>query len=145
MARAAGFAQAKFAQINLVSPKFDLLLTPLGFGFAAFLARRIFPNSQGSGIPQVIAAMQINEKQIRASLVSLRVALGKIAVMTLGLLCGASISGEGPTAQVGAAFMFSLGRIAHTSREAPFWLERRQTPQQPSIHRLRESCLASRN
>ena len=46
------------------------------------------------------------------SLVSLRVAAGKIAVMMLGLLCGASIGREGPTVQVGAAIMFAAGRRA---------------------------------
>ncbi len=48
----------------------------------------------------------------RLSLVSLRIAAGKIAVMMLGLLCGASIGREGPTVQVGAALMFAAGRRA---------------------------------
>jgi hypothetical protein len=34
----------------------SLLVTPLGLGLIACLTRRVFPNSQGSGIPQAIAA-----------------------------------------------------------------------------------------
>ena len=89
-----------------------LILTPAGFGLALFLARRFFQNSQGSGIPQVIAARALPDVESRLSLVSLRVAAGKIAVMMLGLLCGASIGREGPTVQVGAAIMFAAGRRA---------------------------------
>lgn len=48
--------------------------------------------------------------QSRLSLVSLRIAAGKIVIMMLGLLCGASIGREGRTVQVGAALMFAAGR-----------------------------------
>ncbi|MDB5653614.1 MAG: eriC, partial [Tardiphaga sp.] len=48
----------------------------------------------------------------RGPLVSLRVGFGKVVVMTLGLLCGASTGREGPTIQVGGAIMAALGRFA---------------------------------
>ncbi len=75
-----------------------------------FLARTVFPNSQGSGIPQVIAARQIEDAKLRNALVSLRTAFGKVVVMMIGLLCGASIGREGPTVQVGASIMGFIGR-----------------------------------
>ena len=50
--------------------------------------------------------------QARARLVSLRSAGGKMALLLLGLACGASIGREGPTVQVGAAIMFALGRLS---------------------------------
>jgi H+/Cl- antiporter ClcA len=121
MARLADGAQAKFQQILALAPHIGLFVTPLGFGIAALLARNVFPNSQGSGIPQAIAALQIEGREARAPLVSLRVAFGKIVVMTLGLLCGASTGREGPTVQVGAAIMFALGRHA-PYRQAGFLL-----------------------
>jgi H+/Cl- antiporter ClcA len=110
MAKLADAAQAAFRDILAVSPLIALGLTPLGFGLAALLARTVFPNSEGSGIPQVIAARDLADPAARHALVSLRVALGKVIAMTLGLLCGASTGREGPTVQVGAALMAAAGR-----------------------------------
>ena len=45
-----------------------------------------------------------------AELLSVRIAIGKIALTLLGLLCGASIGREGPTVQVGATIMHAIGR-----------------------------------
>ena len=121
MAFIADGAQAVFARLLSSHPYISFALTPLGFGAAAFLARHVFPNSQGSGIPQAIAALQIEDQASRAPLVSLRVAIGKILIMSLGLLTGASIGREGPTVQVGAAIMFALGRLS-PHRQAGFLL-----------------------
>jgi H+/Cl- antiporter ClcA len=112
MALSADAVQAQWLHVVAFQRYAALLLTPLGFGLALFLARRYFPNSQGSGIPQVIAARALPDGESRLALVSLRVAGGKIMVMLLGLLCGASIGREGPTVQVGAALMFAAGRRA---------------------------------
>jgi len=121
MAFIADGAQAVFARLLSSHPYISFALTPLGFGAAAFLARHVFPNSQGSGIPQAIAALQIEDQASRAPLVSLRVAIGKILIMSIGLLTGASIGREGPTVQVGAAIMFALGRLS-PHRQAGFLL-----------------------
>jgi len=121
MAFLADQAQNAFAALLAMAPWSSLLVTPLGFGAAALLAREVFPNAQGSGIPQVIAALRLEGQDRRAPLVSLRVAVGKIVVMTLGLLCGASIGREGPTVQVGAAIMFAIGRFS-PYRQAGFLL-----------------------
>lgn len=88
------------------------VVTPLGFGASVYLTRRFFPNSQGSGIPQVIAARHLTDPNARARLVSLRIAIGKILLTLLGLLCGASVGREGPTVQVGASVMFAAGRFS---------------------------------
>jgi H+/Cl- antiporter ClcA len=76
------------------------------------LTRKIFEGAEGSGIPQVIAARQSQDDAFRRSLVSMRIAFGKIVVLTLGLLCGASSGRQGPTVQIGASIMFALGRLA---------------------------------
>jgi len=121
MAMLADSAQLLFAEGVARWRYAPVLVTPAGFALAAILARYVFPNSAGSGIPQVIAALQINESAARAPLVSLRVAVGKIVAMTLGLACGASIGREGPTVQVGAAIMFAIGRVS-PYRQAGFVL-----------------------
>ncbi len=93
-------------------PYAPLILCPVGFGLLVFLANRYFPNSQGSGIPQAIAARHLDDPSAREKLIGLRVAIGKIFLTLGGLLCGASIGREGPTVQVGAAVMFTVGRMS---------------------------------
>ncbi|MGU3540896.1 chloride channel protein [Methylobacterium sp. A54F] len=111
MAKCADAAQAGFKALTAPSPLIALALTPAGFALAALLALTVFPNSQGSGIPQVIAARHARTSALRNALIAPRVAFGKIVVMTLGLLCGASVGREGPTVQVGAAIMAAFGRL----------------------------------
>ena len=89
-----------------------LVLCPLGFALCSWLSREYFPNSGGSGIPQVIAARHLHGLAARERLVSLRVAVGKMVLLLIGLLCGASIGREGPTVQVGASIMFAIGRLS---------------------------------
>jgi H+/Cl- antiporter ClcA len=48
----------------------------------------------------------------RDRLVSIRIAVGKVLLTLLGLVCGASAGREGPTVQVGASIMFALGRMS---------------------------------
>jgi H+/Cl- antiporter ClcA len=111
MAWLADQAQHLFGAMLGQWPYAGLLVTPLGFALCMWLAVAVFPNAQGSGIPQVIAALQLPHAR-RGPLVSLRVGFGKVVVMTLGLLFGASTGREGPTVQVGGAIMAALGRFA---------------------------------
>ncbi len=104
--------QVAFAGLHGRYPLSPFLVTPAGFALAAWLAGRYFTNSGGSGIPQVIAAHQMDDPESRDPLVSLKVAAGKILLLLLGLACGASSGREGPTVQVGASVMYALGRLA---------------------------------
>ena len=113
-ARLADGAQQLFAALRLAGPYtflVPLLLAPAGFAFSAWAAMRWFPNAQGSGIPQAIAARHLHDEDDRTRLLSLKVAMGKIGLTIFGLFCGASIGREGPTVQVGASFMLAAGRL----------------------------------
>lgn len=103
---------ARFQEIMTHQHLAALVMAPAGFALANYLARRVFPNSQGSGIPQVIAARALTDEAARHRLVSLRLAIGKMLLTGLGLLCGASIGREGPTVQVGASVMYAVGHIS---------------------------------
>ena len=71
-------------------PWVSLVVTPLGFALSVFLTHRYFANSQGSGIPQAIAARELDDQVARGRLVSIRIAIGKMLLTLLGLLCGGS-------------------------------------------------------
>jgi H+/Cl- antiporter ClcA len=112
LAQVSDWAQLAFADVLAKWRYASFVITPLGFALSVFLTIRYFPNSQGSGIPQAIAARQLGDQEARTRLVSLRVGIGKILLTVLGLLCGASVGREGPTVQVGASIMFALGRVS---------------------------------
>ena len=112
LAFAADWAGAAFQAVAVRMPYAVIALTPLGFALSCWLSRRYFPNSGGSGIPQVIAARHLQGIAARERLVSLRVAAGKMLLLLIGLLCGGSIGREGPTVQVGASIMFAIGRLS---------------------------------
>ena len=105
-------AQAAFKALIYRSRYVSLVITPIGFLVIACLTRRVFPNSQGSGIPQAIAARHLTDQNARRALVSIRIAFGKMLLTIFGLLCGASIGREGPTVQIGASIMFAAGRVS---------------------------------
>ncbi|MCP3388969.1 chloride channel protein [Bradyrhizobium sp. CCGB12] len=112
LAQVADLAQHAFALLLSKSRYAVLAVTPLGFMLSAYLTIRLFPNAQGSGIPQAIAARHLTDQNARESLVSIRIAIGKVLLTLFGLLCGGSVGREGPTVQVGASIMFALGRVS---------------------------------
>lgn len=73
--------------------------------------RRFAPGTVGSGIPQVVRALDDElPPALRSLLVSLRLSLHKIGLVSAGLLAGLSIGREGPTVQVGAGVMVTARR-----------------------------------
>jgi H+/Cl- antiporter ClcA len=112
LALAADWVQAEFHLLVTRWRYASLIVTPLGFALSVYLTNRYFPNSQGSGIPQAIAARELSDQEARGRLVSIRIAVGKVLLTLLGLLCGASAGREGPTVQVGASIMFAIGRMS---------------------------------
>jgi len=112
LALAADWVQAEFHRLVTRWRYASLIVTPLGFALSVYLTNRFFQNSQGSGIPQAIAARALDDQEARGRLVSIRIAIGKVLLTLLGLLCGASAGREGPTVQVGASIMFAIGRFS---------------------------------
>jgi H+/Cl- antiporter ClcA len=112
---AANRAQDLFTHL-LFARWFALILTPATFVASAFLARTLFSGSQGSGIPQAIAARHLRDDAKRMQLLSFRLTAGKILFTLLGLAGGASIGREGPTVQVGASLMLGTAKLAGLTR-----------------------------
>lgn len=108
MALGSDFMSDINSRIISLYPYSPLLFMPVGFAFLAYLGRRFFPCSQGSGIPQTIAATNAGENVPVGYLLSWRVAFGKALITLGGLGLGASIGREGPTIQIGASIMHSF-------------------------------------
>jgi len=99
---AIGFAAGADAAGNLFQraihgrPLLAFAIAPAGLVISLLLTRRVFPGAQGSGIPQVIAALHMTDETVIARVLNLRLAAGKVLLTLLGLASGASIGREGP-------------------------------------------------
>ncbi len=89
-----------------------LVWTPLCTAGIVWLTRRFAAGAGGSGIPQVMAALDpaVEEKE-RGLFVSLRLSVAKIALTAGGLLAGLSSGREGPSVQIAAGIMLALRRF----------------------------------
>lgn len=87
-----------------------LILTPLAFGLLSWVTEGRLRAARGSGIPQVIATLHIEDETFRAQMLALPIAASKMALTLIALTVGASIGREGPTVHVGAGLFYSLGR-----------------------------------
>ncbi|MBT0570782.1 chloride channel protein [Curvibacter sp. CHRR-16] len=94
---------------------FALGWTPLCTGLIVWATRRWAVGAAGSGIPQVMAAQEVDDEQGRSLFVSLRLSVAKVLLTAWGLLAGLSLGREGPSVQVAAGIM-------HAARR---WLPRR--------------------
>ena len=106
-----------FYQIYDQSPLWALLITPAGLGLSVWLLRTFFDGAGGGGIPQTIIAMQPGMHALRARILTMRAAVGKMILTLIGVGCGSTMGYEGPIVQVGAAIKYSLNREAALRHE----------------------------
>jgi H+/Cl- antiporter ClcA len=83
--------------------------------------RKWFPGTEGTGIPQAIAALKIGSCKERSMMLSLRIAFGKTILLTGALLSGITVGREGPSVHVGACLMQLSCRFV---RVPPWLMER---------------------
>jgi len=87
-----------------------LVATPIVFGLLAWVTQGKLRATRGSGIPQVIGTLHVEDERFRERMLSLPIAAGKMVLTLVALMVGASIGREGPTVHVGAGLFYSLGR-----------------------------------
>ncbi len=88
-----------------------LVWTPVLTVAVLWWGRRYAPAALGGGIPRVMRALDDELPEVqRHWLVSLRVSMHQIGLVTTGLLAGLSMGREGPTVQVGAGVMVHARR-----------------------------------
>ena len=79
------------------------LIAPVGFVLSWWLVKEFAPNAKGSGIPQVMASVELanpkEHKYIR-SLLSLKIIVFKIISSVVLVIGGGAVGREGPTIQI---------------------------------------------
>ena len=90
------------------------VITPGAFVLAWLLVNRLAPAARGSGIPQVMAGIDLSHPTTHgytAYLLSIRVAIVKVLSSIVLLVGGGVIGREGPTIQVSAAIFRAINRL----------------------------------
>ena len=93
-----------------------ILIVPVMLTIIIYMRDKYFQGTDGTGIPQTIAALQMDHRSRREDCLSIRIAIGKIILTTLGLFAFVSIGREGPSVQLGACFMHKISRMHTYSR-----------------------------
>ena len=107
-----------FEQLSDAAWWSPLLWMPASAAAIVYLTRRLAPGAAGSGIPQVMAALDSSVQPSQHGLfVSLKLTVMKMLMTSWGLLAGMSLGREGPSVQIAAGVM-------HHARR---WLPERST------------------
>lgn len=101
-----------FGTFRQFEPWAMFLWIPASTAAIAWATLRWVPGASGSGIPQVMAALDpaVSTAQ-RGLFVSLRLSCAKLLLASAGLLAGLSIGREGPSVQVAAGVMLQARRF----------------------------------
>ncbi|MFS4472560.1 chloride channel protein [Chryseobacterium sp. T20] len=109
-----GFFAVMYAQVfawgeHLMNFIFDwhawmiFIIAPIGFVLSWWLVKEFAPNAKGSGIPQVMAAVELaNPKEHRKirNLLSIKIIFFKILSSVILVIGGGAVGREGPTIQI---------------------------------------------
>lgn len=90
------------------------ICTPVAFLLSWGMVYKLAPAARGSGIPQVMAGIELSGAATRrhtAYLLSMRVVIVKVLSSTVLLLGGGVIGREGPTIQLSAAIFRAINRL----------------------------------
>lgn len=90
------------------------IITPICFVLAWWIVRKYEKNASGSGIPQVMAAVELNAPKYSGvvdKLLSLRVVVVKILSSLMMVLGGGAIGREGPTVHIAGSIFRIVSQI----------------------------------
>lgn len=108
------FAEKGTRIIYNYEPLLFLALTPVCFVLAWWLVVKYAPNAKGSGIPQVIASIELatpKNKHLVSSLLSFKIIGVKIFSSLIMVFGGGVIGREGPTIHISAAIFKKINDI----------------------------------
>jgi len=105
-------AEGPLQRLYQAAPWVPFLVIPGMLYLILWLRDKYFSGTDGTGIPQTMAALELGPGKIRNQVLSLRVAFGKLLLTTMGLCSYLSIGREGPSVQLGACFMHFFSKLA---------------------------------
>ena len=111
------FAQQAYKSTVKENPLLSLIITPFSYVSVIYVAKFYSHRVQSSGIPQVLAALDSRNKQIRKQLLAFRIALAKIGFIFVGMLGGAPIGIEGPCIHIGSSIFYGFNRFLNLKRK----------------------------
>lgn len=127
-ARTFKFLERQIMAINDLNPYYIFAVSPICLIAGWWVIRRFAPLAGGSGIPQIMAANEMDYRQNQAAvdgLLSLRVAAAKVVSSLLAIAGGAAIGREGPTLHISACIFHFFGRHVrrlHPSADSHTWI-----------------------
>ncbi|MBS1958494.1 MAG: chloride channel protein [Bdellovibrionales bacterium] len=116
-AKLISWSQALYFRAFAEHPYVLTAMTPALFVIATWLVKRFAKEAKGSGIPQVLEAIEIAEEPSASQgiwihrLVSVKTAGVKVLSSVAGIFGGASIGREGPTVQIAATVFAWIGNL----------------------------------
>lgn len=99
-------------------PWMIFILSPLCFVTSWWLVKRFAPYSKGSGIPQVMAAVELSKPKTNAlisKLLSLKIIVIKVLSSMVMVLGGGAIGREGPTIQISGSIYKIINKLLPNS------------------------------
>lgn len=113
-ARIFGYFEKKSLILYSTFGLWSILIVPVLFFLSWFIVEKIAPFSNGSGIPQLMAAVETSQENPQSSfigkLLGIRIILAKVMSSLLGVLGGGAIGREGPTLQIAGSVFHLVGK-----------------------------------
>jgi H+/Cl- antiporter ClcA len=109
-----GWAEKISLNIAHVHGAFLFILTPVCFVLAFLLVKKFAKNAKGSGIPQVMAAIELanpKHNHLVDALLSIKTIIIKILSSLLMILGGGAIGREGPTIQIAGSIFWKVNQL----------------------------------
>src|SRR3989338_10741311 len=109
------FAHTVSLKLFHFNPFIMFAFTPVIFTLIAFLLRKYFVYSDGSGLPQGYAVDIFSQEQVNSTY-SFRAMIGKILLTFMSILSGASLGKEGPTIQICSSLYAAIKGVSEKRR-----------------------------
>ena len=109
-----GWAEATALHVANKTGWLLFIITPVCFVLAWWVVRRFANNARGSGIPQVMAAIELanpKHSQHVDALLSIKTTLIKVLSSILMVLGGGAIGREGPTIQIAGSIFWKVNQL----------------------------------
>jgi len=107
------FSVAEHASIRILGkePLLAFVIIPPALILSWYLVRRFAPGAAGSGIPQVLASIEMRDENLIRKFLRKSVIVTKILSSFVAVFAGAAIGREGPSLQISAAVAYNLGKV----------------------------------